>query len=146
MGNLKNIFMKAALLCLVIMGLSACTAENVLKAVVDEANEEMTENPQVIDEGMVIDGLSLGDKAVVYHVSVDEDYYDMDALQMNKAEIRREMENILREEVEDDQDIKTFIQAVADANKGITFKYEGNVSPGTVRIEISPVRVKTFLK
>lgn len=50
---------------------------NVLKQGLEQAREGL---PMQIDEGLVMDDITLGDNGIVYHITVSEELYDMDIL------------------------------------------------------------------
>lgn len=99
----------------------------------------------LIDEGMIMDDITLGDNGIVYHVTVSEELYDMDALKELAPEIKKNMIEGLKESMNDDQDIKDFMKAAVDLNKPLNYKYEGDTSGSIVRIKISPNEIKTIL-
>lgn len=148
MKNLKSLVKRVSLFCLFILCVSACkkSSEKELKAAVEDANSDYVQNPEQIADGMLLDGVTMNDKAVVYHVTVDEDYFDMEAIEAGKDAITDLMTEVLREGMADDEDMKSFAEAVANTNRGVTYDLEGDVTPGSVPIEITPEALKSIVK
>lgn len=132
--------------CMMLFGLESCTPKDTIKAALEELNAEYQANPEEIDEGMVIDGISMNDKDVVYHVSVDEDYYDMSIIESNKDEIRESIVDEWRNSLHEDADVRRFLRLVAVSNLGVIFQYEGNGGSSPVNIEIPSYTVKQIVK
>jgi len=124
--------------------ISSCQqmVDKAIEVALQDAKKEL---PTVIDEGMVMDDITLGDNGIVYHITVDEDVYDMDMLDAFSSESKIEMINALRESVNDDKDQKEFIESAVSLNKPLNYRYEGNVSGKTVRIKISVSEMKDIL-
>lgn len=116
--------------------------DKAIEVALQDAKKEL---PTLIDEGMVMDDITLGDNGIVYHITVDEDVYDMDMLDAFSSESKIEMINALRESVNDDKDQKEFIESAVSLNKPLNYRYEGNVSGKTVRIKISVSEMKDIL-
>lgn len=113
-----------------------------LQSSIDEVKKEL---PITIDEGLVIDDITLGENGIVYHVTVDEDIYDMDAVKSVSSDIKKSMLDEWEESINDDQEMKDFIEAAVDFEKPINYKYEGNTSGNVVRIKISVNEMKQIL-
>lgn len=116
---------------------------NVIQKGLEDAKKDL---PTQIDEGMIIDDITLGDNGIVYHVTVSEEVYDMDALKEVAPEMKKVIIGNMVESIHDDQDIKDFIEAAAELNKPINYKYEGDTSGTIVRIKISVNELKTVLE
>lgn len=123
---------------------SSCkqVVDSVIQQGLEQAKKDL---PMLIDEGMIMDDITLGDNGIVYHVTVSEELYDMDALKELAPEIKKNMIEGLKESMNDDQDIKDFMKAAVDLNKPLNYKYEGDTSGSIVRIKISPNEIKTIL-
>lgn len=115
---------------------------NVFQKGIEEAKKDL---PTQLDEGMVMDDITLGDNGIVYHVTVSEEVYDMDALKEVAPEMKKEMIKGMEESIHDDQDMKDFLEAAVELNKPVNYKYEGDTSGSVVRIKISVNELKEIL-
>ena len=116
---------------------------NVLKQRLEQAREGL---PMQIDEGLVMDDITLGDNGIVYHITVSEELYDMDILKENAPEVKKGIIADYENTINDDQELKEFLEAAVELNKPLNYKYEGNTSGNIVRIKISPNDIKEVLE
>ena len=104
-----------------------------LKSFIREYNDEL---PEYIDEGMDLETVYLDGDYVVYSYSLDEDIYDIDYFRTNRSDVKRSLKNELFNNTE--EDVKIFIKACKDNNKGIAYRFVGLFSGDACTIYISP--------
>lgn len=104
-----------------------------LNSIIREYNDELPEN---IDEGMVLEMVYIDDDYVVYSYSLDEDYYDLDYFRTNRSDVKRALKNDILNNT--DEDVRFFLNACKDNNKGIAYRFVGNVSGDVCTIFMKP--------
>lgn len=143
---MKKTFKSFAMLAVMLLSSFLCSCQALVENTLKEALEEAkAEYPMVIDEGLTVDDITLGDNGIVYHVTVNESVYDIDAIKISKAEMKEGVIEGLKESIKDDNDVKTFIKLAVASNKPISYLYEGDTSGDNVRIKISVAELKRLL-
>ena len=104
-----------------------------LKSFIREYNDEL---PEYIDEGMDLETVYLDGDYVVYSYSLDEDIYDIDYFRTNRSDVKRSLKNDILSHTE--EDVKIFIKACKDNNKGIAYRFVGLFSGDACTIYINP--------
>lgn len=116
---------------------------NVIKHGLEQAKKGL---PMQIEEGLVMDDITLGDNGIVYHITVSEELYDMDILKENTPEVKKGIIADYENTINDDQELKDFLEAAVELNKPLIYKYEGNTSGNIVRVKISPNDIRPLLE
>lgn len=97
--------------------------------------QERADLPMDMGSGMKMTDIKIEPAYVTYIVKCDEDLLDIDLLNSNKAEVRRNMKQSLRSN--DDAEIAHFLKLCKMAHKGMAYRYVGDTSGKVCRIEIS---------
>lgn len=138
----KVIFTLMMAICLSLFSSCDSVVNSVIQKGLEQAKKDL---PTQLDEGLVMDDITLGDNGIVYHVTVSEELYDMDILKTNAPEVKKGIIEDLKNSISDDQELKEFLEAAVDLNKPLNYKYEGDSSGAIVRIKISPNDIKALL-
>lgn len=125
----------AILLCalVAIVGLAACSAESKLQIAVKAANATM---PEDLGDGMVMESVKLEGDFAVYTVSLEESEISIKDMQEARYEMKQAMLQTIK--YDSDSDMRAFIDALKEANKGVKFKYVGKDTGETFVISILP--------
>lgn len=118
-------------------------ANSALQLGLEEARKDL---PTQLGDGMIMDDITLGDNGVVYHYTLNEELYDLDALETNAPEVKQDIVTDLKNSVNDDNNLKEFLKATVEANQPVNYKYEGETSGKEVRVVISVNEIKAILK
>ena len=139
----KVLFVLMMAICTSLFSSCDGVLNNVLKQVLEQARKDL---PMQIDEGLVMDDITLGDNGIVYHITVSEELYDMDILKESAPEVKKGIIADFENSISDDQELKEFLEAAVELNKPLNYKYEGSTSGNIVRIKISPNDIKEVLE
>lgn len=138
----KLLFTLTMAICASLFSSCDSIVNNAIQKVLEQSRKEL---PIQIDEGLVVDDITLGDNGIVYHVTVNEELYDMGLLKENAPEIKKGIIDDLDKSVGDDNEVKEFLKAAVDLNKPVNYKYEGDTSGDIVRVKISTAEIKAIL-
>ena len=108
--------------------------KNPLEFLETQVNVTNSQLPMQIADGMTIIGLSIEGGYVVYDVDVDEDLYSIASIEMNKKEVKQELKRNLSQP---DASLQSFIAACKNADKGIAYRYMGDISGNSCMIKIA---------
>lgn len=109
-----------------------------LKAMVESANLYA---PKTITDGFVLKEMSIEDDVVYYNYELDEDLYDLDALELVKENLKEETAQELR----NSQPIEiTDLRRVSEAGCMLGYRYRGKTSGKTVTYYFSVEEQKEF--
>lgn len=101
------------------------------EAIIDNfITNTLSECPIEVEEGMVIVNVFDDGENVMYICEVDEDLYDMDLIEGSKSEIK----SSIKSEMNSDPTMKQVFNALKMANRGIGYRYIGNITGQTVDI------------
>lgn len=138
----KVFFTLMMVICTALLSSCDSVVNSVLQKGLEEAKKDL---PSQIEEGLVVDDITLGDNGIVYHVTVSEELYDMDLLKANAPEVKKGIIENLENSISDDHELKEFLEAAVELNKPLNYKYEGDTSGDIVRVKISPNEIKALL-
>lgn len=138
----KLLFTLTMAICASLFSSCDSIVNNAIQKVLEQSRKEL---PIQIDEGLVVDDITLGDNGIVYHVTVNEELYDMGLLKENAPEIKKGIIDDLDKSVGDDNEVKEFLKAAVELNKPVNYKYEGDTSGDIVRVKISTAEIKAIL-
>lgn len=140
---MKKVFFTLMMaICISLFSSCDSIVNNVIQKGLEEAKKDL---PTQVEEGLVMDDITLGDNGIVYHVTVSEELYDMAILKANAPEVKKGIISDLESSVNDDHELKEFLEAAVELNKPLNYKYEGDTSGDVVRVKISTNELKALL-
>jgi hypothetical protein len=152
---MKKIITRALVVMMAFLGLSTTTTfaatpdedsdllVAILKEIVNTTNDEL---PSEIEDGMVLNKLSLNDTRLIFDYLVDDETYaaiKASMVIMDKEEATMAlMEGILES---DDGTMYIFLAFCAEAGRGVEFRFSDFSREGTVKFYITQYDIKYLL-
>lgn len=108
-----------------------------LKQAIAEGNKQF---PQQAAEGMIMKKIYLDGDYVMYLAECDEDLYDIDLLELNKSEMKKNIKQMAGSN--EDPMISYFVKLCVKARMGLGFKYQGTTSNKSCIVRITYSELK----
>ena len=115
------------------------TVEEMLKLGIKEADNNM---PEDLGDGLTMKSIRLKDTNLVYTIECDEDEVSIESLKLAKKEMKTAMVDMGKE---GDDDIIFICKALVRTNRGMDYKYVGDVSRESVTIHLTTQELKRAL-
>jgi hypothetical protein len=115
------------------------TVEEMLKLGIKEADNNM---PEDLGDGLTMKSIRLKDTNLVYTIECDEDEVSIESLKLAKKEMKIAMVDMVKE---GDDDIIFICKALVRTNRGMDYKYVGDVSRESVTIHLTTQELKRAL-
>ena len=115
------------------------TVEEMLKLGIKEANNNM---PEDLGDGLTMKSIRLKDANLVYTIECDEDEVSIESLKLAKKEMKTAMVDMVKE---GDDDIIFICKALVRTNRGMDYKYVGDVSRESLTIHLTTQDLKRAL-
>ena len=115
------------------------TVEEMLKLGIKEADNNM---PEDLGDGLTMKSIRLKDTNLVYTIECDEDEVSIESLKLAKKEMKTAMVDMVKE---GDDDIIFICKALVRTNRGMDYKYVGDVSRESVTIHLTTQELKRAL-
>jgi hypothetical protein len=115
------------------------TVEEMLKLGIKEADNNM---PEDLGDGLTMKSIRLKDTNLVYTIECDEDEVSIESLKLAKKEMKTAMVDMVKE---GDDDIIFICKALVRTNRGMDYKYVGDVSRESVTIHLTTQELKRVL-
>lgn len=115
------------------------TVEEMLKLGIKEADNNM---PEDLGDGLTMKSIRLKDANLVYTIECDEDEVSIESLKLAKKEMKTAMVDMVKE---GDDDIIFICKALVRTNRGMDYKYVGDVSRESVTIHLTTQDLKRAL-
>jgi hypothetical protein len=115
------------------------TVEEMLKLGIKEADNNM---PEDLGDGLTMKSIRLKDANLVYTIECDEDEVSIEALKLAKKEMKTAMIDMVKE---GDDDIIFICKALVRTNRGMDYKYVGDVSRESLTIHLTTQDLKHAL-
>lgn len=115
------------------------TVEEMLKLGIKEADNNM---PEDLGDGLTMKSIRLKDANLVYTIECDEDEVSIESLKLAKKEMKTAMVDMVKE---GDDDIIFICKALVRTNRGMDYKYVGDVSRESVTIHLTTQELKRAL-
>ena len=115
------------------------TVEEMLKLGIKEADNNM---PEDLGDGLTMKSIRLKDANLVYTIECDEDEVSIESLKLAKKEMKTAMVDMVKE---GDDDIIFICKALVRTNRGMDYKYVGDVSRESLTIHLTTQELKRAL-
>ena len=115
------------------------TVEEVLKLGIKQADSSM---PEDLGDGLTMTSIRLKDTNLVYTVECDEDEVSIETLKQAKKEMKTSMVDMVKEA---DDDMKFICKALVRTNRGMDYRFVGEVSRESVTIHLTINDIKRAL-
>ena len=115
------------------------TVEEMLKLGIKEADNNM---PEDLGDGLTMKSIRLKDTNLVYTIECDEDEVSIESLKLAKKEMKTVMVDMVKE---GDDDIIFICKALVRTNRGMDYKYVGDVSRESLTIHLTTQELKRAL-
>ena len=115
------------------------TVEEMLKLGIKEADNNM---PEDLGDGLTMKSIRLKDANLVYTIECDEDEVSIESLKLAKKEMKTAMVDMVKE---GDDDIIFICKALVRTNRGMDYKYVGDVSRESLTIHLTTQDLKRAL-
>lgn len=115
------------------------TVEEMLKLGIKEADNNM---PEDLGDGLTMKSIRLKDTNLVYTIECDEDEVSIESLKLAKKEMKTAMVDMVKE---GDDDIIFICKALVRTNRGMDYKYVGDVSRESLTIHLTTQDLKRAL-
>ena len=115
------------------------TVEEMLKLGIKEVDNNM---PEDLGDGLTMKSIRLKDTNLVYTIECDEDEVSIESLKLAKKEMKTAMVDMVKE---GDDDIIFICKALVRTNRGMDYKYVGDVSRESVTIHLTTQELKRAL-
>ena len=115
------------------------TVEEMLKLGIKEADNNM---PEDLGDGLTMKSIRLKDANLVYTIECDEDEVSIESLKLAKKEMKTAMVDMVKE---GDDDIIFICKALVRTNRGMDYKYVGDVSRESLTIHLTTQDIKRAL-
>ena len=115
------------------------TVEEMLKLGIKEVDNNM---PEDLGDGLTMKSIRLKDANLVYTIECDEDEVSIESLKLAKKEMKTAMVDMVKE---GDDDIIFICKALVRTNRGMDYKYVGDVSRESVTIHLTTQELKRAL-
>jgi hypothetical protein len=115
------------------------TVEEMLKLGIKEADNNM---PEDLGDGLTMKSIRLKDTNLVYTIECDEDEVSIESLKLAKKEMKTAMVDMVKE---GDDDIIFICKALVRTNRGMDYKYVGDVSRESLTIHLTTQELKRAL-
>ena len=115
------------------------TVEEMLKLGIKEADNNM---PEDLGDGLTMKSIRLKDANLVYTIECDEDEVSIESLKLAKKEMKTAMVDMVKE---GDDDIIFICKALVRTNRGMDYKYVGDVSRESLTIHLTTQDLKHAL-
>ena len=115
------------------------TVEEMLKLGIKEADNNM---PEDLGDGLTMKSIRLKDTNLVYTIECDEDEVSIESLKIEKKEMKTAMVDMVKE---GDDDIIFICKALVRTNRGMDYKYVGDVSRESLTIHLTTQDLKRAL-
>lgn len=115
------------------------TVEEMLKLGIKEADNNM---PEDLGDGLTMKSIRLKDTNLVYTIECDEDEVSIESLKLAKKEMKTVMVDMVKE---GDDDIIFICKALVRTNRGMDYKYVGDVSRESLTIHLTTQDLKRAL-
>ena len=115
------------------------TVEEMLKLGIKEADHNM---PEDLGDGLTMKSIRLKDANLVYTIECDEDEVSIESLKLAKKEMKTAMVDMVKE---GDDDIIFICKALVRTNRGMDYKYVGDVSRESLTIHLTTQDLKRAL-
>ena len=114
--------------------------EAFLKMAVREGNKAF---PQDTGQGIIMRRCYLDGDYLMYLAECDEDLLDMDIMNMNKNEMKKNIKDMIRSK--SDPQVSYLVKLCVKAHKGIGFKYQGDTTGSTCIVKVPYSELKNLL-
>ena len=115
------------------------TVEEMLKLGIKEVDNNM---PEDLGDGLTMKSIRLKDTNLVYTIECDEDEVSIESLKLAKKEMKTAMVDMVKE---GDDDIIFICKALVRTNRGMDYKYVGDVSRESLTIHLTTQELKRAL-
>ena len=115
------------------------TVEEMLKLGIKEVDNNM---PEDLGDGLTMKSIRLKDTNLVYTIECDEDEVSIESLKLAKKEMKTAMVDMVKE---GDDDIIFICKALVRTNRGMDYKYVGDVSRESLTIHLTTQDLKRAL-
>lgn len=136
MKHLRLFF--AAIAAISLLAFASCSGNGKLKEIVNSINKEC---PASMGELGVMASAELDGNNVTIKMMVNEQYVNIEALQNNPGTMKANIRSMFTTPTED---MKALIEALQQANGGITFVYVGETSGKKVSVSLSSEEMQTM--